>query len=202
MNKLTPLQSRLLGLLRDHLRTAGRPPTLSELARSLGVKSVSTPRFHLKALERKGYLRLTAGSRGIELIGPAPTGETGLPLLGRVPAGTPLEAVEQVETHLTSLRELFPDADYLLRVQGDSMRDVSILDGDIIAVRRVDTARHGDIVIARLNGEDTLKRLYYRDGRVLLVPENSAMAPITVDPTRDEFAIDGVYLGVIRVGGF
>jgi repressor LexA len=200
-NPLTDRQQGVLDQLRRHLHQHGRPPTLAELTRLLGVRSTSVPRLHLKALQRKGYVRLTRGSRGIELTDKARPPAEGLPLLGQVPAGRPVEALEHAEHYLGDLRALFPTADYLLRVRGDSMRDAGILDGDLVAVRRVDEARHGDIVIARLNGEDTLKRLYHRDGRVRLVPENSALDPIEVDPAVDAFEIDGVYVGVVRVGG-
>nr|MDQ2696497.1 repressor LexA [Pseudomonadota bacterium] len=120
----------------------------------------------------------------------------GLPLLGRVPAGRPLEAIQQLEASL-DLRALFPRADYFLRVQSDSMIGAGIFDGDLIAVHRTEEARHGDIVVARLRDEDTVKRLYCRDGVIRLVPENPALAPITVGP-GDDFAIDGVVIGSVR----
>lgn len=196
MKPLTHRQQQVLDAIRGHLENSGRAPTLTELARALGLRAHSAVLYHLRTLERKQAIRLLGGSRGIELLQPNP--ERSLPLLGRVPAGPPSEAIEHTEARVAGVRELFPEADYLLRVEGESMREAGILDGDLIAVRRIEEARHGDIVVARLNGEDTVKRLYHRDGRVLLVPENAALAPITVDPERDAFAIDGVVVGVIR----
>ncbi|MDX1605114.1 MAG: transcriptional repressor LexA, partial [Candidatus Competibacterales bacterium] len=155
---LTARQAAVLELLRHHLHAHGRPPTQRELTVLLGVRSTSVPRLHLQALQRKGYVRLTGGSRGIELTEQSRVPAEGLALLGQVPAGQPLEAVEQVETRY-ALGALFPKADYLLRVRGESMKEAGILDGDLVAVRRTDEARHGEIVVARLDGEDTIKRL-------------------------------------------
>ena len=176
--------------------SSGRPSSRWMGAVALGLKAQSAVTFHLRALAKRGAIRLCGGSRGIELVGAGRPPGQALPLLGRVPAGRPLEAIEYLEASL-DLGTLFPHADYLLRVQGDSMIGAGIFDGDLIAVRRTEDARHGDIVVARLRDDDTVKRFYCRDGVVKLVPENASMAPISVGPD-DEFAIDGVVIGSIR----
>lgn len=193
---LTPRQQQALEAIRHAIEATGRPPTQWELAKALGLKAQSAVTFHLRALAQKGVIRLRGGSRGIELAGAAPAPDAGLPLLGRVPAGQPLEAIEQLEASL-DLRSLFPGANYFLRVQGDSMIEAGIFDGDLIAVRRTEEARHGDVIVARLQGEDTVKRFYCRGGVVRLVPENASLSPIAVGP-EDDFAIDGVVIGSVR----
>lgn len=196
--KLTRRQQQVLAAIRRTLEVSGRPPTQWELAEALGLKAQSAVTFHLRALAKLGAIRLRGGSRGIELVDEGRVPGSGLPLLGRVPAGQPLEAIEHLEASL-DLRDLFPGADYFLRVQGDSMIDAGIFDGDLIAVRRTEEARHGDLIVARLGDEDTVKRFYSRDGIVKLVPENAALSPIVVNP-GDEFAIDGVVIGSVRPG--
>lgn len=193
---LTPRQQQVLKAIRHAIDATGRPPTQWELAKTLGLKAQSAVTFHLRALAKRGVIRLCGGSRGIELVDAGPLPGPGLPLLGRVPAGQPLEAIEHLEAAL-DLRALFPRADYLLRVQGDSMIEAGIFDGDLIAVQRTEEVKHGDIIVARLRDEDTVKRFYCRDGVVKLVPENASMSPLSVGP-EDEFAIDAVVIGSVR----
>lgn len=194
----TPREQDVLDALRRHLRAHRIPPTRAELCRLLGLASRNTVLTHLRVLERKGYVRLVSKeARGIELLNSARDEET-LPLLGRVPAGHPLDSVEILEDH-PGIRELFPEADFLLRVHGNSMIGANICDGDIVAFKQVSEADHGRIIIALLNGEQTLKRLHYRDGRLLLVAENPDMQPIVVDPQCDDFAIEGLYVGHAHV---
>ena len=196
MQTLTPRQQQVLNAIRRAIDATGRPPTQWELAKILGLKAQSAVTFHLRALEKRGAIRLLGGSRGIELIDAESLPGQGLPLLGQVPAGLPLEAIEHLEASL-DVRTLFPRADYFLRVQGDSMIEAGIFDGDLIAVQRTEEAKHGDIIVARLRDEDTVKRFYCRDGAVRLVPEHPSMPAIIVGP-EDGFAIDGVVIGSVR----
>ena len=191
---LTVRQKEVLVFIREYLRQQGSPPTRAEIARALGFRSVNAAESHVRALAKKGAIRLTPGTaRGIQLL------EEGLPVIGRVAAGRPILASIHIERRITVAAGLFhPEADYLLRVQGSSMINAGILDGDLLAVHKTQTARHGQIVVARLDDEVTVKRLYRRDGRVLLNSENEAFAPIQIDQQRHEFAIEGVGVGVLR----
>ena len=202
---LTRQQQRVLQAVRAQIAASGLPPTQAELARTLGFASLTAAKDHLKALERKGYLQLRTGTaRGIRLCEPAPEldpaaeGE-GLPLVGRVAAGSPLLAVEHIERHVAVGPDLFsPAPDYLLRVAGESMRDAGILDGDLLAVRRSNEARNGQIVVARIEDEVTVKR-FRRDGRhVQLIAENPDFAPIVIDLAEQPLAIEGLAVGVLR----
>ncbi len=196
MEPLTPRQREILDLIRSHTEATGYPPTRSEIAAALGFRSVNAAVEHLKALARKGAIELVPGaSRGIRLR-EAPAG---LPLVGRVAAGSPILAVEQIEGHYQVDPALFrPRADYLLRVQGLSMRDAGILEGDLLAVHATPEARNGQIVVARLGDEVTVKRLERRGSHVRLLPANPDFAPIEVDPQREPLVIEGVGVGLIR----
>ncbi len=200
MKRLTPRQQEILTLLRNHIATEGYPPTLAELARMLGVSSTTGVRDHLRALERKGILRLQAGaSRGIRLLEGPGMEEDGLPVVGQVAAGSPILAEQHIETHYPLPADLFrPRADYLLRIRGMSMRDAAILDGDLVAVHRTHEARDGQIVVARLEEEATVKRLRRVGDKVLLQPENPEFDTIEVDLRRQTLCIEGVVVGVIR----
>lgn len=287
--KLTARQSQILDLIRQSIATDGRPPTRAEIADALGFRSANAAEDHLRALARKGMIRLTAGtSRGIQLVEahgtPAPAGWGGipggmagipggmagtprdmggmpgdtvgapggmagvpggmaatpgmaeapagtagpprgmavaagdpgrtagdpslrlvqaadhllLPVVGRVAAGHPILAAEHVEREIPVGAGLFAQTpDYLLRVRGASMRDAGILDGDLLAVRRSSEARNGQIVVARLGDDVTVKRLERRDGRLRLLPENPDFQPILVGP-GDDFALEGIAVGLIR----
>ncbi|MFV0284378.1 MAG: transcriptional repressor LexA [Castellaniella sp.] len=243
--KLTVRQSQILDLIGQAIRQTGRPPTRAEIARELGFRSANAAEDHLRALERKGYIRLSAAtSRGIQLIHPdqppvngatptqtparpdrsatspqagfapalapgplpgaplwiAPSDSHLVPLVGRVAAGSPVLAAEHVEREIPLAPHLFEAApDYLLRVRGSSMRDAGILDGDLLAVRSTPLARHGQIVVARLGDDVTVKRLDHQGQTIRLLPENPDFRPIIVGP-GDDFAIEGIAVGLIRTG--
>lgn len=176
------------------------PPTRAELAAALGFRSANAAQEHLQALARKGAIELLDGAaRGIRLCQPAPTG---LAVVGRVAAGSPILAQQHIEAQLPVDGALFhPHADYLLRVRGDSMTGAGILDGDLLAVHRSPEARNGQIVVARIEGEVTVKRYQRQGTRVSLVAENPAYAPIEVDLRRQELVIEGLGVGVLRGAG-
>ena len=196
---LTARQQQILDLIRQHIEESGYPPTRAEIASELGFKSPNAAEEHLRALARKGVIEMTSGaSRGIRLVEEAPPG---LPLVGRVAAGEPVLAIENIEAYLDVASNLFyPQADYLLRVQGMSMKNIGIMDGDILAVHKCETADNGQIVVARIDEEVTVKR--FRKSRkrheVILEPENEDLEPIHVDLREKSFAIEGLGVGVIR----
>jgi repressor LexA len=207
--RLTPNQQRVLDCIAQHIERHGSAPTLREISENLGLSSHSSAQDYVEALVRKGAIERLPRSnkymhRGLRLPhhsnhrSRAPAAAS-IPLVGRVAAGSPILAAENVEAHHEVDPELFhPRADYLLRVVGLSMRDAGILDGDLIAVHKSDTAAHGRIVVARLDDEVTVKTLEHRSGRVRLLPANPDFAPIEVDPRRHAFAIEGLYVGLIR----
>ena len=200
---LTPRQRQILDWIRGHLETTGRPPTRAEIATGLGFSTASSAEDHLRALERKGVLEIQAGaSRGLRLKAqPGVPVQGVLPLVGRVAAGAPILAAEHVEAEYRVDPHLFtPRADYLLRVQGLSMKDAGILDGDLLAVHHTAEARSGQIVVARLNDEVTVKRLQRQGRDIVLLAENPAFAPIAVDPRTTAFAIEGIGVGLVRGG--
>jgi len=201
---LTERQQKTLDFLREYLQAEGLPPTLREIADALGFPSHSSAQACVESLVRKGVLERSPQHRGLRL----PSGNAAairaamlneLPLIGRVAAGSPILAEENIESQLEIDPAMFhPRADYLLRVVGMSMRDVGILDGDLLAVHRTATANDGQIVVARLDDEVTVKRLKHERDRLLLLPENPDFKPIEVDPRRHAFAIEGRYVGIIR----
>ncbi|HTP96494.1 MAG TPA: transcriptional repressor LexA [Burkholderiales bacterium] len=199
MEALTPRQSEILDLIRQRVDQTGYPPTRAEIAKEFGFRSPNAAEEHLRALERKGAIEIEPGaSRGLRLTGP-----TGVPLIGRVAAGSPMLAEEHVEGRYRIDRSLFkPRADYLLRVRGLSMRDAGILEGDLLAVHRTREARTGQIVVARLDGEVTVKRFKRRGSQVQLLPENPDFKPIEIDLRSGELTIEGIGVGVIRNGRF
>jgi repressor LexA len=196
MDALTSRQQEILDLIRDYAARTGRPPTRAEIATALGFRSANAAEAHLRALARKGAIELIPGaSRGIRLRAP------GVPVVGRVAAGHPILAEEHIEQHLPIDPALFqPRADYLLRVRGMSMRGAGILDGDLLAVHRSPEARDGQIVVARLADEVTVKRFERRGHLVRLLPENDEFTPIEIDLRRDAFAIEGLGVGLLRNG--
>jgi len=196
MLKLTARQEQVLDVIRRHIDATGMPPTRADIARELGFRSANAAEEHLKALARKGAIEIIPGaSRGIRL-----PEDLGLPIVGKVAAGAPLLAAENIEDHCAVDADLFhPRADYLLRVQGDSMVDCGIFDGDLLAVHSTPTADNGAIVVARIDDEVTVKRLRRKGPReVELLAENDAYAPIVVDLAAQAFAIEGLSVGVIR----
>lgn len=192
---LTPRQREILDFIKNTLEVLGAPPTRAEISRAFGFASPNAAEDHLKALAKKGAIVLEPGSaRGIRLVE-----QLGLPLIGSVAAGSPILAVENVQGRYALDANLFsPKADFLLKVRGLSMIDVGIFDGDLLAVHRTQQARDGQIVVARLADEVTVKRLKRRPGGVELIAENPDFAPIIVDPERVDFAIEGIAVGLIR----
>lgn len=197
MEELTPSQSRILQFIRQTLEETGMPPTRAEIATAMQYRSANAAEEHLRTLERKGAIEILKGSaRGIRLVDGG-----GLPLIGRVAAGSPILAEAHVQGHFQIDPNLFkPKADYLLKVRGMSMRDAGIHDGDLLAVHRTTEARTGQVVVARVGDEVTVKRLRKRGAIVELLPENPEFEPIVVDTRRDELTIEGLAVGVIRNG--
>ena len=220
--KLTDRQQQILDLIRQAIANTGFPPTRAELATVLGFKSANAAEDHLRALARKGVIELTAGaSRGIRLTELANdwqeanddltftseqprlktlqgSGFLLLPLIGRVAAGHPILATENIEKEINIDPDMFDQRpDYLLKVKGLSMRDAGILDGDLLAIKKTGDARNGQIVVARIDDEVTVKRLSKSGGRIELLPENPDFQPIVIQPGQD-FSLEGIALGLIR----
>lgn len=203
LEALTDRQSEVLKLVRDLTESSGFPPTRAEIAKKMGFRSVNAAEQHLRALEKKGALEILQGaSRGLRVKDKAGA-RIGrlmeLPVVGRVAAGSPMLAEEHLQGRCQVDPNIFtPRADYLLRVRGMSMRDAGILEGDLLAVHRTPEARSGQIVVARLADEVTVKRYRRRGHSVQLLPENPDFEPIEVDLRRDPMSIEGVAVGVIR----
>ena len=201
MRQLTPRQREILELIQDFIAEYGMPPTRAEIAKELGFKSANAAEQHLRALQKKGVLELLPGaSRGIQLKDSL-RDQLGLPLVGRVAAGSPILAEEHIEAHYKIDQAFFnPKPHYLLRVEGMSMRNAGILDGDLVAVHRTPEVRSRQIVVARVGDEVTVKR-YRQDGKIVwLLPENEDFEPIQVDLSQQTMVIEGVVVGVIRDG--
>lgn len=201
MRQLTPRQREILELIQDFIAEYGMPPTRAEIAKELGFKSANAAEQHLRALQKKGVLELLPGaSRGIQLKDSL-RDQLGLPLVGRVAAGSPILAEEHIEAHYKVDQAFFnPKPHYLLRVEGMSMRNAGILDGDLVAVHRTPEVRSRQIVVARVEDEVTVKR-YRQDGKIVwLLPENEEFEPIRVDLSEQKMVIEGVVVGVIRDG--
>jgi repressor LexA len=194
---LTARQQQILQLIRDAVSERGSPPTRAEIARAFGFRSPNAAESHLRALARKGVISLDEGrARGIRL-----TESPGIPLIGRVAAGSPILADAHVQGRYQLDPAMFsPRADYLLRVRGQSMRDAGILDGDLLAIHATSEAVNGQIIVARLSEEVTVKRLKRLGSHVELLPENPDFQPIVVDTQRDPLVIEGVVVGLIRNG--
>jgi repressor LexA len=197
MEALTAKQQEILTLIRQAIENTGLPPTRAEIAEAMDYSSHNAAEEHLRMLERKGAIEIVKGSaRGIRLKDGG-----GIPLIGRVAAGSPILAEEHIQAHYQIDAALFsPRADYLLKVRGMSMRDAGIHDGDLLAVHKTGEARAGQVVVARVNDEVTVKRLRRRGAIIELLPENPEFEPIVVDPRREQFAIEGLAVGVIRAG--
>ena len=195
MGSLTARQSEVLDFIKETMEETGMPPTRAEIAGTLGFRSANAAEGHLKALARKGAIELVPGSsRGIRL-----PEEPGVPVVGRVAAGRPILAEQNIEAHYQFDPKMFrPSADYLLRVTGMSMRDAGILDGDLLAVHRSPEIRNGQIVVARLDDEVTVKRYRQKGSEVWLMPENPDFEPIVVDLRQESLVIEGIGVGVIR----
>jgi repressor LexA len=211
MQTLTPRQTEILEYIRRYQLETGYPPTRSEIAQEMGFKSPNAAEEHLKALARKKAIEMIPGaSRGIRITDnfattthdqDAANGPRGLPVVGQVAAGSPILAQECIDEYVSIPAELFyPKADYLLTVKGTSMINAGIFEGDLLAVHKTSQARHGDIIVARLDEDVTVKRLEHTaDRNVLhLLPENEDYQPIVVDLRRQAFIIEGISVGVIR----
>ena len=218
MIKLTARQEQILNLIRDAIENTGFPPTRAEIATELGFRSANAAEEHLQALARKGAIEISPGtSRGIRLLDmgagnayerrpaaqmtlPHPALlQMSLPLVGRVAAGSPILAQEHVEaTYQVDPAMFSARPDYLLKVRGMSMRDAGILDGDLLAVKKIDAAKNGQIVIARLGEEVTVKRYRKTGSLIELLPENPDFKIIQVDLEQDEFALEGLAVGLVR----
>ena len=203
MRPLTARQTEVLELIKTTMQETGMPPTRAEIARQLGFRSANAAEEHLKALARKGVIEILPGtSRGIKLNIPLEEEsieEAGLPLIGRVAAGEPILAQEHIESHYKVDPALFqPQADFLLRVNGMSMKDIGILDGDLLAVHKAQVAQNGQVVVARVDNDVTVKRLEQQGSKVFLHAENEEFSPIEVDLEQESFAIEGLAVGVIR----
>ncbi|MGF1685226.1 transcriptional repressor LexA [Photobacterium japonica] len=201
MKPLTPRQQEVFDLIKAKIEDSGMPPTRAEIARELGFRSANAAEEHLKALARKGVIEIIPGaSRGLRLLVDNDSNEErGLPLIGQVAAGEPILAQEHVETHYEVDPALFkPRADFLLRVNGMSMKDIGIMDGDLLAVHKTQDVRNGQVVVARVEDDVTVKRLERKGSQVLLHAENEEFAPIVVDLNTQHLSIEGIAVGVIR----
>ena len=207
MIKLTARQEQILNLIKDAIGNTGFPPTRAEIAAELGFKSANAAEEHLQALARKGAIEISPGtSRGIRLLGAAAEAPPAvpaallmsLPLIGRVAAGSPILAQENLEASYNVDPALFSaKPDFLLKVRGWSMRDAGIMDGDLLAVKKIDSAKNGQIVVARIGDEVTVKRYKNTGTLIELFPENPDFKVITVSP-EDEFALEGLAVGLMR----
>ena len=199
MQELTLRQQEILLWIRQYMADHGIPPTRLALCAAMGFRSPNAAESHLRALERKGAIELVQGvSRGIRLV-EEPKEASGLPLIGKVAAGQPILAVAHIESYEPIAPELFrPVAHYLLRVQGESMRNAGILEGDLVAVHHTLIAQNGQIVVARLEDEVTIKRFYRQGERVELHPDNPDYPVIEVNLKKRALHIEGVMVGLIR----
>ncbi|MAR92275.1 MAG: transcriptional repressor LexA [Pseudomonadota bacterium] len=202
MEKLTKRQSEILELIKSHIADSGMPPTRMEIAETFGFRSPNAAEEHLRTLARKGYIEMVPGaSRGIRLLGQEEPAEPGLPIIGQVAAGQPVLAQENILGRCQLDPGFFqPRADYFLRVKGLSMIDAGILEGDLLAVHKTHEARKGQIVVARIGDEVTVKRFDRKRNKILLLPENPDFEPIEVDGSGEEFAIEGLGVGIVRDG--
>ncbi|WP_314865973.1 transcriptional repressor LexA [Aggregatibacter kilianii] len=202
MKPLTARQQEVYDFLKHHLETTGMPPTRAEISKELGFRSPNAAEEHLKALAKKGVIEIVSGaSRGIRLLlEDNNVEESGLPLIGRVAAGEPILAEQHIEgTYHVDPTMFKPQADFLLKVYGQSMKDIGILDGDLLAVHSTKDVRNGQVVVARIEDEVTVKRLERKGSIIYLHAENEEFAPIVVDLTqRPHFEIEGIAVGIIR----
>lgn len=208
MTKLTPKQQRVFDFIRDTLGRTGAPPTRAEISEALGFASANAAQAHLQTLARKGVIELgSRRSRGIRLVAPhndeadasLDDDDTTLAVIGRVAAGAPVLAVENVERRVHISPGLFSSpADYLLTVRGDSMTGAGILDGDLLGVKSGGDIRNGQIGVFRIDDEVTVKRFQRNGNDIRLQAENPAYDDIKIDPERDGFALEGLAVGIVR----
>lgn len=198
---LTHRQSEILDFIRDYIVERGMPPTIEEIREAMGVRSANGIRDHLRALEKKGAIELVSGaSRGIRVVeNPLTSDSRSLPIIGRVAAGSPILAEPNVEDRCQLETTLFnQQPDYLLRVVGTSMIDIGIIEGDLLAIHKTREARNGQIVIARIDDEVTVKRFKREGEKAYLIAENPEFKPIELDLRRDPLTIEGVVVGMVR----
>jgi len=197
--KLTSRQQEVLDIVRRHIQDTGYPPTRVDIANELGFKSANAAEEHLKALARKGAIEMIPGtSRGIRLVGEE-SEEEGLAIIGQVAAGEPILAQQHVDDYCSISADFFrPRADYLLRVRGMSMKNIGIMDGDLLAVHQTRDVREGQVVVARVGEDVTVKRFHRKGHMVYLIAENDEFDPIEVDLREQELTIEGLGVGVIR----
>ena len=201
----TSRPTEILDCIREVVKSTGMPPTRAEISTQFGFRSPNAAEEHLRALERKGAIDISSGTaRGIHLaeqLSGVMQSIMALPLIGRVAAGSPILAEQNVDRNVPVDPEMFrPKADYLLKVKGLSMKDIGILDGDYLAVHSQKEARNGQVVVARLENDVTVKRFFKKGHMVELVAENADFKPIEVDLREDPFEIEGLAVGVIRAG--
>jgi len=199
MQELTKRQQEIFSMIQEHILGTGYPPTRTDICEHFGFRSPTAADDHLRALEKKGVIELIPGaSRGIRVTAEYEE-QDGLPLVGKVAAGEPIMSDENVEEFIPVDPDLFyPHADYFLRVNGKSMQNIGILDGDLLAVHSAQTAESNQIVVARVDDEVTVKRFRQRGNIVTLLPENDDFEPIKVDLRHQDFSIEGLYVGVLR----
>lgn len=196
---LTARQEEILNLIKTNIRATGYPPTRAEIANELGFKSPNAAEEHLRALAKKGVIEMIKGtSRGIRLLDEE---QNGLPLVGRVAAGEAILAIENIEDYIDVTPDIFyPKADFFLKVQGASMQNIGIMDGDLLAVHKTNMAENGEIVVARIEDEVTVKRIITNSvaHEIKLMPENDDFKPINVDLRTQNFSIEGISVGILR----
>ena len=198
---LTPRQQEIFALIKEHIKKTGMPPTRAEIALKFGFRSANSAEEHLRALARKGFIELIPGtSRGIRLVESTPSDDYKLPVVGRVAAGYPMLAIEHVEEYCSIDPSGFQTRpDYLLRVRGESMRDAGILNGDLLAVKSTQDITDGQIVVARIDDEVTVKRFRRIGSTIYLSPENPTFPTMKIDLDKVDFFIEGLGVGVLRV---
>ena len=196
MINLTEQQFKIFDVIKGHVNDYGYPPTRAEIAKIMGFKSVNAAESHIKALVKKGVLlKVPDSSRGLKLV----EEYSGIPIVGRVAAGSPISAVENIEKYIPA-NPISSPVDFFLRVKGDSMKDIGIIENDLVGVKKASTAENGSVVVARLEEEVTLKRFVQENGKIKLVAENKNYNDILIDQNSG-FSLEGIAVGVVREGG-
>ena len=193
MINLTEQQFKIFDVIKGHVNDYGYPPTRAEIAKIMGFKSVNAAESHIKALVKKGVLlKVPDSSRGLKLV----EEYSGIPIVGRVAAGSPISAVENIEKYIPT-NPISSPVDFFLRVKGDSMKDIGIIENDLVGVKKASTAENGSVVVARLEDEVTLKRFVQENGKIKLVAENKNFDDILIDHNSG-FSLEGIAVGVVR----
>ena len=193
MINLTEQQFKIFDVIKGHVNDYGYPPTRAEIAKIMGFKSANAAESHIKALVKKGVLlKVPDSSRGLKLV----EEYSGIPIVGRVAAGLPISAVENIEKYIPT-NPISSPVDFFLRVKGNSMKDIGIIENDLVGVKKASTAENGSVVVARLEDEVTLKRFVRENGKIKLVAENKNYDDILIDQNSD-FSLEGIAVGVVR----